>query len=198
MAKIGYSPGALFLGLGAVAAGAWLTASLPGSGALFIVDLEHLFLMALVPALLLLAVERRCSRAYRREEPASYPWTGFVFAALFGVSVALLAAANGQLRSPTRVERPVVHAWLTQQRGIPSMFGVPQSQSVAMRAKSTEAYVAVEAWWDRETELRLPVTGDQYDLARSPGVHPVELVVATGALGIEYVAEVRVTGEPAR
>jgi hypothetical protein len=197
MAKIGFSPPSLFLGLGAVALGAWLVSSHPGSGALFIVDVGRLFLLALVLASLLLLAERRLSRAYRHEEPASYPWTGFVFAALFGVSVAALALANGQLRSATRVEPAVVHNWLVQERAIPTMFGVPQSQSAAVRAKSREAYVTVEAWWDRETELRLPVTAEQYELALSPGRHPVELLVAEGALGIEYVAEVRVSGTTA-
>lgn len=192
MAKTGFSPVALFLALGAVALGAGLAASHPGSRALFIVDWAQLFLMAAPLAALLFAVERRLSRARRREEPASYPYPGAVALGLFGVSVFVLALANGQLRRTTRVVRPAVHGWLAQDLPIPTMFGVPQAQSAAFRAKKREAYVAVEAWWDRETELKLPVTDEQLRRWEEPGRHVVELVVAQGALGVEFIEDVRV------
>lgn len=195
MAKIGFSPSALFLGMGSVALGVALAARHPGSRALFIVDWLRLFLIALPVAVVLFLVERRLSRAYRREEPASYPYPGLVFVGLFGVSVALLALVNGQVGHRTRTLPAVVHNWMYQDQAIPTMFGVPQSQSAAVRAKRRVAFVAVEAWWDRLTELRLPVTAEQLELAQSPGQHPVELVVADGALGIEYVEEVRVGGQ---
>lgn len=196
MAKIGFSPPALFIGFGAVALGAWLTASHPGSNALFVVDAGRLLLLALPLSIALLLVERRLSRRYRREEPASYPATGMILIGLFGVSVAALALLNGHLRHERRSVRVVVRNWLYQDRAIPTMFGVPQSQSAAVRAKEREAYVAVEAWWDAQTELRLPVSADQVALAESPGHHPVELVVGAGALGVEYVEAVRVLSEP--
>jgi len=195
MAKIGFSPPALFIGFGVVALGAWLTASHPGSNALFIVDAGQLLLLAVPLSIALLLVERRLSRRYRREEPASYPVPGMILIGLFGVSVAALAMLNGQLRHETRSVRVVVRSWLYQDRAMPTMFGVPQSQSVAVRAKQREAYVAVEAWWDARTELRLPVSAEQVALADSPGRHPVELVVADGALGVEYIEAVRVLTE---
>ncbi len=196
MAKIGFSPPALFIGFGAVAAGAWLTASHPGSRALFIVDAGRLLFLALPLSVALLAIERWLSRRYRREEPASYPAPGMILVGLFGISVAALALANGRLGHERRNVRVVVRSWLYQDRAIPTMFGVPQSQSRGVLAKEREAYVAVEAWWDAQTELRLPVTAEQVALSEAPGHHPVELVVAAGALGVEYVEAVRVLSEP--
>ena len=75
---------------------------------------------------------------------------------------------------------------LTAQRNL------TKSQSAPLRARTREGQVAVEAWWDRETVLRLPVSAEQFAVAESPGPHPVELVVADGALGIEYVEAVQV------
>lgn len=192
MALRRFSPPALFLGFGAVALGAALVVSHPGSRAVFIVDWGWLFLLAVPATGLLFLLERRLSRAHRRAEPELYPSGGALALGLFGVAVALLALLNGQLRRSTRVVTPVVHGWYTEARAIPTMFGVPQSQSAPMRARTREAQVAVEAWWDRETELRLPVSAEQFAVAESPGPHPVELVVADGALGIEYIEEVRV------
>ncbi len=196
MAKFGFSPPALFIGLGSVALGASLAANHPGSRALFIVDSGKLLLLAVPLAIALLLVERRLSRRYRREEPASYPAAGMVLIGLFGLSIAALALANGQLRRSTRTVCAVVHSWRYQEQAIPTMFGVPQSQSAAVRAKRREAFVAVEAWWDPLTELRLPVTAEQVAVAESPGRHPIELVIADGALGVEFIEAVRVLTEP--
>lgn len=187
-----FSPAALFLTFGAVALGAALAARHPGSRALFVVDWAKLFLFALPATALLFGLERRLSRAHRREVPEVYPYPGAVVLCLFGVAIALLALLNGQLPHATRIVRPVVHSWLMQEQPIPTMFGVPQSQSRFVRAKRREGYVAVESWWDREMELKLPVTEEQIAESEAPGKHVVELVVADGALGIEYVEAVRV------
>jgi hypothetical protein len=193
-----FSPAALFLSLGAIGLGAALAARHPGSRALFVVDWAKLFLFALPATALLFVVERLLSRAHRREEPEVYPYPGAVVLGLFGLAIALLALLNGQLPHATRSVRPVVRGWLLQEQAIPTMFGVPESQSSQMRAKRREGYVAVEAWWDRETQLRLPVTPDQVAESEEPGAHAVELVVADGALGIEYVEAVRVVKDAPR
>lgn len=196
MALRRFSPPAMFLGFGAVGLGAALVVSHPGSRALFIVDWGLLFLMAVPATGVLFLLERLLSRAHRRAEPDLYPSAGPVVLGLFGVAVALLALTNGQLRRSTRVVTPVVHGWFSEARAIPSMFGVPQSQSAGVRAKAYQAQVAVEAWWDQATELRLPVSAELMALAEGPGHHRVELVVADGALGIEFIEAVRVLPAP--
>jgi hypothetical protein len=185
MPRPGYSPLQLFLSYGAIGAGAWLVAAQPGCDALLILDWSRLFLLAACAAAGLLLAERLASRRFRREEPGSYPYAFAVAVVLFGLGVALVGAVNGHFaRTPPRVLRPVVRGWDAAK---PAYAGVgPPRES-----RFEDALVTVDSWRRPGETLRIPVSAAAQEAASGPGPHALEVVVADGLLGIEYVEAVR-------
>jgi hypothetical protein len=185
MAREGFSPPQLFCSYGLVAAGAWLLARHPGSGAVLILDWTRLLLLALAAAAPLYLAERRLSRRLRGAS-AVYPYGMSVLAALFGLSVTLVGAVNGQLaRTPPRRVRVAVHGWESTKHAA----GPPVPLDADPRPAPVVAIA--ESWFEPGATIRIAVSPEAQEQAEGPGPHVLELDVAPGFLGVEYVKAVR-------
>lgn len=182
----GISPPQLFLSYGLVAAGALLVARCPGSGALLILDWPRLFLLAGGAVALLFLAERLLSRTLRRES-AAYPYGFAVAVGLFGLSVGLVAAVNGNLaREPARVLRPAVRGWEGAKQA--AAAGTPP---LLREGRFVEMIVTVESWRVPGETIRIPVSVEAQERAQGPGPHVLEVIAPAGFLGVEYVEAVR-------
>ncbi|HYD42787.1 MAG TPA: hypothetical protein VEB43_18295 [Anaeromyxobacter sp.] len=185
MAREGFSPPQLFLSYGLVAAGALLVAERPGSHALLILDWRRLFLLAGVAAAVLFVAERWLSRGVRRES-RDYPYRFAILVGLFGLSVTLVGAVNGSFaRTPPRVVRVAVRGWESTKHAT----GPP----VPLREEGgLDPVVAVaESWIEPGATIRIAVSPEAQEQAEGPGPHALELELAPGFLGVEYVQAVR-------
>ncbi len=185
MARAGFSPPQLFVSYGMVAAGAWLLARHPGTRAVLILDWMRLLLLALAVAVPLYALERRLSRRLRRDAEA-YPYGKSVLAALFGLGVTLVGAVNGSFaRAPPRVVRVAVRGWESTKHAA----GPPVPLHADGRPQPVVA--VAESWIEPGATIRIAISPEAQEQARGPGPHALELDVAPGFLGVEYVKAVR-------
>ncbi len=185
MAREGFSPPQLFLSYGLVAAGALLVAERPGSHAVLILDWRRLFLLAAVAAAALFAAERWAMRGVRRAS-RDYPYRFAILVGLFGLGVTLVGAVNGSFaRAPPRVIRVAVRSWESTKHAA----GPPVPLDADPRP---EPVVAVaESWIEPGTTIRIAISPEAQEQAEGPGPHVLELDVAPGFLGVEFVRAVR-------
>lgn len=185
MAREGFSPPQLFFSYGLVAAGALLVAERPGSHALLILDWRRLFVLAGAVAAALFVAERWLTRRVRRES-RDYPYRFAILVGLFGLGVTLVGAVNGSFaRSPPRVVRVAVRGWESTKHAA----GPPVPLDAGGRLQPVVAIA--ESWIEPGATIRIAISPEAQEEAEGPGPHVLELDVAPGFLGVEYVKAVR-------